>query len=74
MTKEARTEALLNSTANAARNVEWPAKNGHPAYISEIYGQNVFTFKTMEQTLPKPIYSRFLQQVKVKKKVINYKL
>nr|KAJ3420758.1 hypothetical protein HK105_005290 [Polyrhizophydium stewartii] len=32
--------------------------------VSEIFGQNVFTLKTLESVLPKPVFAHFVNQVK----------
>ena len=59
-----RNQAVLDSL-RSSRQVQWPQADGKPKYISEIYGCNVFGLKTLQQTLPKTVYSRFIQQIKV---------
>ncbi|KAI8929747.1 glutamine synthetase type III N terminal-domain-containing protein [Entophlyctis helioformis] len=64
MSHQARINAVVDSVVRPGRTVEWPKTGSRPAYVSEIFGQNVFTLKTLQQTLPKPVYVRFLQQIK----------
>ncbi|KAJ3152001.1 hypothetical protein HDU89_001648 [Geranomyces variabilis] len=64
MSQSARISAVLDGVQRPGRTVEWPQKGNRPAYISEIYGQNVFDLKGLQQTLPKPVYARFIQQIK----------
>jgi len=60
-----RNESLLAITNYQQRNVEIPKHdNGKPLYPSEYFGQNVFTLKEMERTLPKSIFQKFIQQQK----------
>lgn len=60
-----RNESLLAITNYQQRNVEIPKHdNGKPLYPSEYFGQNVFTIKEMERTLPKSIFQKFIQQQK----------
>jgi glutamine synthetase len=66
MSSQARVTAVLDSVARPARTCEWPkTTDGKNAYISDIYGTNVFTLKKLQQTLPKTVYARFVQQIKV---------
>jgi glutamine synthetase len=65
MTQEARITAINDSVTRPARSVEWPKTGQRHSYPSEIFGQNVFTLKTLQQTLPKTVYARFIQQIKV---------
>lgn len=62
--KNARVGAILGSLERPTRSVQWPQVNGRPAYISEIYGENVFTMKKLQMNLPKPVYHKFVQQIK----------
>ncbi|KAH6571637.1 hypothetical protein BASA62_003782 [Batrachochytrium salamandrivorans] len=64
MTQQARVNALLNSTSQPGRVVEWPSTSNRPSYCSEIFNNNVFTLKAMQLTLPKPIFNCYLQQIK----------
>jgi glutamine synthetase len=60
-----RNESLLAITNYQQRNIETPKHaNGKPFYTSEYFGQNVFTIKEMERTLPKSIFQKFIQQQK----------
>ncbi|KAJ3090710.1 hypothetical protein HK102_002895 [Quaeritorhiza haematococci] len=63
MSSTARTQALLGNVERKSRQVEWPKHGDRPAYVSEIYGENVFSLQTLQKTLPKPVYARFIQQV-----------
>jgi len=61
-----RNSSLLAITNYNQRNIEPPKHaNGKPLYTSEYFGQNVFTLKEMERTLPKSIFQKFIQQQKV---------
>ena len=60
-----RNSSLLAITNYNQRNIELPKRaNGKPLYTSEFFGQNVFTLKEMERTLPKSIFQKFIQQQK----------
>jgi len=60
-----RNSSLLAITNYSQRNIEPPKHpNGKPLYTSEYFGQNVFTLKEMERTLPKSIFQKFIQQQK----------
>jgi len=60
-----RNSSLLAITNYNQRNIEPPKHaNGKPLYTSEYFGQNVFTLKEMERTLPKSIFQKFIQQQK----------
>lgn len=62
----ARVNALLASVDRQGRSIEFPKDaQGKRLQMSEIYGENVFTLKTMQAYLPKPVYTKFIQQVKV---------
>ncbi|KAJ1784788.1 hypothetical protein LPJ77_001047 [Coemansia sp. RSA 2523] len=60
---ELRKSALVKAATGEKREIEYPRKaDGKARYPSEIYGENVFTLKTMAKALPKPIFSSFLKQ------------
>lgn len=60
---EQRKAALVSAVTGPKREIEYPQKeDGKPKYPSEIFGENVFTLKTMAKALPKPIFSSFLKQ------------
>ena len=66
MSQQARIQAVLDNVVRPGRNVEWPKNSkGDNLYISEIYGSNVFTLKKLQNSIPKPVYARFVQQIKV---------
>lgn len=66
MAQHARVQAVLENTSRQARNVAWPLKqDGRHQYISEIYNSQVFTFRKLQEALPKTVYARFIQQIKV---------
>jgi glutamine synthetase len=65
MTKEARTNAVQEQVVRPKRHIQWPTNGARHQYPAEIFGQNVFTLKTLQQTLPKTVYARFIQQIKV---------
>ncbi|KAJ1849170.1 hypothetical protein H4S02_001693 [Coemansia sp. RSA 2611] len=45
------------------QDIKYPCKaNSSPKYPLEIYGENMFTLKTMAKALPKPIFLSFLKQ------------
>ncbi len=60
------TTSALKATNNQQRNVEWPQENNRNAYISHIYGSNVFTLKKLQESIPKSVYARYIQQMKGK--------
>ncbi|RKO87926.1 hypothetical protein BDK51DRAFT_39028 [Blyttiomyces helicus] len=66
MSQAARIAALQDTTARPGRTVEWPQENGKPVYVSKTFGVNVFSLKTLSETLPKSVYARFIQQIKVR--------
>ncbi|KAJ2861467.1 hypothetical protein GGH94_004879 [Coemansia aciculifera] len=60
---ELRKSALVAAATGQKREIQYPLKaDGKPRYPSEIYGENVFTLKTMAKALPKPIFASFLKQ------------
>ncbi|KAJ1865327.1 hypothetical protein LPJ73_000031 [Coemansia sp. RSA 2703] len=60
---ELRKSALVTAASAPKREIQYPHKaDGKPKYSSEIYGENVFTLKTMAKALPKPIFASFLKQ------------
>ena len=66
MSQQARISAVNEVVSLSARKADWPkTSNGSNQYISEIYGSNVFTLKKLQETLPKPVYNRFIEQQKV---------
>jgi glutamine synthetase len=48
----------------SARQINWPTVNGRLQSISELFNEDVFTLATLSKTMPKPIYGRFIQQIK----------
>ena len=66
MSQTARIDATQTSVSRAGRSVDWPKTGNRLATGSEIFGQNVFTLKTLQSALPKPVYARFIQQIKVR--------
>ncbi|KAI9506480.1 hypothetical protein GGI25_005552 [Coemansia spiralis] len=60
---ELRKSALVSAATGEKREIQYPRKpDGKPKYPSEIFGENVFTLKTMAKALPKPIFASFLKQ------------
>ncbi|KXS16211.1 glutamine synthetase/guanido kinase [Gonapodya prolifera JEL478] len=60
-----RAESAIAQLDKPVRSVDFPqTSKGLPESLAAFYGQNVFTLKKMQETLPKPIYQRFLQQTK----------
>ncbi|KAJ1664101.1 hypothetical protein IW140_004315 [Coemansia sp. RSA 1813] len=60
---ELRKNALVSASTGEKREIQYPHKaDGKPRYPSEIFGENVFTLKTMAKALPKPIFASFLKQ------------
>ncbi|KAJ3341669.1 hypothetical protein HDU93_004303 [Gonapodya sp. JEL0774] len=60
-----RQEATIAQTEKPIRSVTFPqTSRGHPESLANFYSENVFTLKKMQETLPKPIYAKFLQQTK----------
>jgi glutamine synthetase len=57
---------LHAASQKSTREVDWPRNLDRHEYPSEIFGRNVFTLKTLQQTLPKPVYALFLEQIKVR--------
>lgn len=64
MASDARSTTIAETISREGRNIQYPQKNGQPQWISEIFGQNVFSLKEMSKRLPKPIYSTFLKQIR----------
>jgi len=63
MASNQRTAAVVATGTRISRQVEWPTTNGHPSYVSDLFGQNVFSLQTMAKTLPKPMYKDFVNQI-----------
>lgn len=59
----ARTSAIVATGTRPSRQVDWPQTGDRPSYVSEIYGQNVFTLTQMSKTLPKPMFKEFVNQL-----------
>ncbi|KAJ2005286.1 hypothetical protein H4R26_002043 [Coemansia thaxteri] len=60
---ELRKSALVAAATGQKREIQYPRKaDGRARYPSEIFGENVFTLKTMAKALPKPIFASFLKQ------------
>ncbi|KAG9307455.1 hypothetical protein G9A89_017285 [Geosiphon pyriformis] len=59
MSNKARVDSILNNYRRPPRIIEFPKRDGKPIHTSEIFGQNVFSLKTLSETLPKPIYQQF---------------
>ncbi|KAJ3184897.1 hypothetical protein HDU85_001587 [Gaertneriomyces sp. JEL0708] len=64
MSQTARITAVQSSVSREGRVVAWPQTGSRPAYVSEIYGTSVFGLKQLQASLPKPVYARFIQQIK----------
>ncbi|KAI7861590.1 hypothetical protein BDF14DRAFT_1867280 [Spinellus fusiger] len=64
MTLQTRQEIINQSLATAPRSVQFPQGNGRIKSISEIFGQNVFSLKEMEKSLPKPVFKDFVRQIR----------
>jgi glutamine synthetase len=71
MSKAARIQTQVESVNRPSRTCDWPksSKTGNNAYISEIFGSQVFGLSKLQEALPKTVYARFIQQLKVKKKI-----
>ncbi|RHZ60412.1 hypothetical protein Glove_353g11 [Diversispora epigaea] len=67
MEYQARINSIKNSYNRPVREVQIPQKNGGPMYTSEFFGSDVFSFKTLEKRLPKPIYQCFIKQMRGRK-------
>lgn len=64
MSVNARINTVTETISRDARNIQYPQKNGKPQWISEIFGQNVFSLREMSKRMPKPLYSTFLKQIR----------
>ncbi|KAI8803814.1 glutamine synthetase type III N terminal-domain-containing protein [Cladochytrium replicatum] len=64
MSLNARIQAVLANSDKSARKVEWNKNGSRLSYVSELFGENVFTLAKLQLTLPKPVYARFIQQLK----------
>jgi len=66
-----RVAAIVESVTREGRKVAFPrASDGsRPAYTSEIFGEDVFGKKEMEEFLPKPVYSAYLHQIHGKRQI-----
>ncbi len=65
--QQARIASLINQTERPRREVSFPKDhNGQPLPLSDFYGCNVFSLKVMQSMLPKPVFNKFLSQMKVK--------
>ncbi|KAI3638297.1 hypothetical protein MIR68_003908 [Amoeboaphelidium protococcarum] len=63
--QQARISAVLDQTSRSARSVPYPKDSqGRPLTVSEVFAENVFTLKTMQQHLPKPVFNDFIHQMK----------
>lgn len=62
---EVRNSAILDQVARNQRSINYPSdpESKKPRYVSEIFAENVFTLKTMQKHLPKPIFAKFVGQL-----------
>jgi glutamine synthetase len=75
MSQAARIQAIHDQVDKpSSRQINWPSTGQRNKYPSEIFAEDVFTFQKMSQALPKPVYTRFLQQVEVSVIIQNYNL
>ena len=65
MTIESRQKGVLSSHSTLKRQIEYPKhENGKAKYPSEFYGERVFTLEEMAKYLPKPVFGKFIKQVR----------
>jgi glutamine synthetase len=65
MSQQARLDVQAANLSRPGRHVEWPTTGHRNAYPSELFGSNVFGLKQLQEALPKPVYAKFLDQIKV---------
>lgn len=59
-----RTEAVKALLERVPRTITYPKDtDGHPLALSEIFGSRVFGMKQLQETLPKPMFAAFMDQV-----------
>ncbi|KAJ3324352.1 hypothetical protein HDU76_013440 [Blyttiomyces sp. JEL0837] len=65
MSQSARLTAVQETVDRANRSIDWPTigSEGRNKYPSEIFGQDVFGLQALGETLPKPVYQRFVSQM-----------
>ncbi|KAI9341035.1 glutamine synthetase type III N terminal-domain-containing protein [Zopfochytrium polystomum] len=68
MAQSARLSAYQETVHRPNRDITWPqvtASNGtiRNKYPSEVFGQDVFGTAALSNSLPKPVYNRFIQQI-----------
>ncbi|KAJ3189671.1 hypothetical protein HK101_008772 [Irineochytrium annulatum] len=63
MSHQARINALQENVDRVNRVLDWPQVRDRHAFPSEIFGTDVFGLQALSVSLPKPIYTRFLQQI-----------
>ncbi|KAJ3299542.1 hypothetical protein HK104_008518 [Borealophlyctis nickersoniae] len=64
MSQAARIEAVQDNVSRPGRSVDWPVNGNRLQYCSEVFAANVFGLKQLQQALPKPVFARFIQQIK----------
>ena len=57
-----RSDALKENVNRPARKIDWPQNGNRNAYLSEIFGSNVFNLSKLQAELPKPVFAKFLEQ------------
>lgn len=63
--EENRTKALLDQLNRAPRSVDASKSTQFKqCYVSEIFGENVFSTKVMQKYLPKPVFAEFMKQLR----------
>ena len=64
--QQARVSAVLDQMGRAHRTLQYPVnpRTQKPLYLSEVYAENVFTLKEMQNALPKPVFADFLKQMR----------
>ncbi|KAJ3227908.1 hypothetical protein HK099_008318 [Clydaea vesicula] len=63
MSNQLRSNAAVNAITRPSRHVDWPTTKGRLSYVSEIFGEKVFTLSKMAESLPKPEFKKFVEQV-----------
>ncbi|KAI8379545.1 uncharacterized protein BYT42DRAFT_613841 [Radiomyces spectabilis] len=63
MSHQARIDSVTATLAKPSRDVEFAKKNGRLQPVSEIFGENVFTFQEMSKHLPKSVFRSFMKQL-----------
>ncbi|TPX38968.1 glutamine synthetase [Synchytrium endobioticum] len=63
MSQSSRIGAIVDGLKKAPRQVDWPATGNRHSFPSEIFGSNVFPLETLQGTIPRAVFDRFIGQL-----------